>query len=360
MKKYGLLILAMLFAGISLSQPVCSISPSFSMVPGDPCSFNFITTVSGVPPFNFYWDFGDGNSSTAMLPTHTYAGPGPWNVTLTLVTGDSCVVTDQLTINSPNCVGPPTCSASYNYTVSPNDSCTIIYTSSVSGVAPYSYFWDFGDGSSSVVANPSHTYSNSGAYGVTLYVTFGDSCFVSDYDTVYVSGCNVMSNCQADFWSFPDTLNPCGYYFVDNSTGGGGVLSYFWDFGDGTTSTQQNPFHQYTFSGTYIVTLTITDAAGCTSSSVQTLVVNCGVGTCFADYTWTVSPNDSCTISFVSTVSGTPPYTYSWDFGDGGSSFSANPSHTYSMDGFYGVFLTVFFGDSCVATAYDTVGVFWM
>jgi hypothetical protein len=91
-------------------------------------------------------------------------------------------------------------------------------------------------------------------------------CQTWDIDTIYVTGAIGGGSCAASFVLFQDSVNPSNW-FGYNLSSGTGNLTYFWDFGDGNTSTQQYPFHTYAASGNYVICLTITDANACSSSS---------------------------------------------------------------------------------------------
>jgi PKD repeat protein len=130
--------------------------------------------------------------------------------------------------------------------------------------------------------------------------------------------------------------------FTDQSTDpDGSIVSWSWDFGDGTTSTLQNPAYRYLSGGTYTVTLTVTDNGGATDNTSQPIVVNQPPTASFVhspEY-----PTTDNTIQF--TDQSTDPdgtiASWSWDFGDGTTSTSQNPTHRYSSGGTYTVTLTV-------------------
>jgi PKD repeat protein len=125
---------------------------------------------------------------------------------------------------------------------------------------PTSWSWDFGDGSSSTAQNPSHTYTTPGTYTVKLTASNGsgsDTKTGSDYITVTAP----PNPPTADFGASPTSGEaPLNVSFTDSSTGN--PTSWSWDFGDGTSSTGQNPTHTYTAAGTYTVSLTASNAAG--------------------------------------------------------------------------------------------------
>jgi len=228
---------------------------------------------------------------------------------------------------------------------------SIQFTGSASGgVEPYSWSWDFGDGNTSDEQNPTHTYSTSGNYTVTLTVT--DSCsLTTDTDTTWAQ---VNPALEADA-NGPYSGTICdAIQFTGSATGGIPPYTYHWDFGDGNTSDEQNPTHQYTTPGNYTVVLTVTDDVGHTDDDVTyASVVHPDVE---ADANGPYSGEPGTPIQFTGSASGgCPPYSWSWDFGDGGSSNEQNPTHTYSTQGNYTVTLTV--TDDMGYTGVDTTWV---
>lgn len=148
------------------------------------------------------------------------------------------------------------------------------------------YDWYFGDGNSSTVKDPVHTYAASGTYGVCMLVAMVDSngqwsCYDSICATVVVGGIvpNPL-NCTASYWVDSTSSNASGINIYNNSTpvaSGSASVSYMWDFGDGNSSTLQYPSHQYASSGMYNVCLTIfvTDSGQtCTDTFCHTLGVD--------------------------------------------------------------------------------------
>lgn len=283
------------------------------------------------------WSFGDGNSSTAANPTHTYSTSGKYTVTLTTTGQGNCAGSVSKTIEV---YGAPTA------TVSVSDVCkgsVSSFTSTTSGAA--SYAWNFGDGNTSTVQSPKHTYANAGTYTVTLTVasSYGCTKMVTTSTTVNdlpTAGFNNSTVCLGNATSFTNT-----------SSASSGTLSYAWNFGDGSTSTSTSPNHTYSSAGSYSVTLTAT-ANGCSNLSTKTVVVN-DVPT--ADFT----TSNSClgTATNFSNVSGGATK-YTWNFGDGSKTSTAkNASHTYTSAGNYTVTLTAENGAGCtdVKTASVTI-----
>jgi len=140
------------------------------------------------------------------------------------------------------------------------------------GKSPYTYSWDFGDGTTSSSQNPSHTYSSAGSYSVTLTVTDSNNSTTSDSLTITVSSTPSPLSVSASA-STPSGEAPLTVNFTGSASGGTTPYSYSWDFGDGSTSTAQNPSHTYSSAGTYTVTLTVTDSTSETATDSLTITV---------------------------------------------------------------------------------------
>jgi PKD repeat protein len=230
---------------------------------------------------------------------------------------------------------PPTANFTFNCS---GLSCSFTSTGSDPDGSIASYSWTFGDGGSSTAQNPSHSYSASGSYTVTLTVTDNQGASSAPTSkTVSVAAsnqpptANFTFNCSSLSCSFTST----------SSDPDGSIASYSWTFGDGGSSTAQNPSHSYSAGGSYTVTLRVTDNQGATSSPTsKTVSVTAPNQPPTANFTFTCS---SLSCSFTST-SGDPDgsiASYSWTFGDGGSSTAQNPSHTFAAGGSYTVTLRV-------------------
>jgi PKD repeat protein len=219
------------------------------------------------------------------------------------------------------------------------------------GTKPYTWDWDFGDGSAhKTVQNPNHTYASAGTYHPILKVKDAAGAVSKDTHLSITAAVSfsVTANATPAQGSAPLTVA-----FTATPSGGTLPLTYSWTFGDGATSTEQNPSHIYTAVGDYHAVVTVHDAVGNTTSDDHLVIHALGPGalvaTASSDRTFGTLP---LTIAFAGTGSGgTPPYTYSWTFGDGASSTSQNPSHTYTAVGSFPVVFTV--TDSASKTASD-------
>lgn len=261
----------------------------------------------------YVWDFGDGTTSTAQSPTHTYTNPGLYNVCLSIV--NSCGRTD--TVCTPVTVGCGGIAASF---ASAPNMLSVNFTDQSNG-NPTAWQWDFGDGNTSTQQNPTHSYTAPGTYTVCLISTTncGD-------DTVCTS---VTVSCPAPSSAFGSTVSQLQASFSDMSTGG--ATSWMWDFGDGNTSTQQNPTHSYTASGTYTVCLIASSLCG-SDTICNNVTVTCQFPN--ALFYWNANEFE-ITFNDLSTF-GT---SWMWDFGDGNTSTQQSPTHTYASTGIYTVCL---------------------
>ena len=188
-----------------------------------------------------------------------------------------------------------------------------------------SWSWAFGDASTSTDQNPVHTYAADGTYNVCLTTTNSCSSDTSCMNvTVADSSCTPAT---AAFTSAPSGLTVA---FTDASTD---PSAWNWDFGDGNTSTAQNPSYTYDSAGTYTVCLIVTNPCSADTSCTNITVTVCA--TPVASFT---SSSSDLTVTFADASTNTT--SWSWDFGDGNTSNSQNPTYSYSAAGTYNVCLT--------------------
>ncbi len=290
------------------------------------------------------WDFGDGASSGEVNPIHVFSDTGNFTITLTVTDGDGLtdVWTETYTVHPPVA----------NFVLAPSLGCAIPHTVFFTdqSILPDTWFWEFGDGSTSTVQNPVHNYTSQGEFTVTLTVTdtvFGCSDTHTDVVTVSIPTATIDGG-FGYFGCAPLTVD-----FEESSTPGvvGTIVSWEWDFGDGTISDEMEPSHIYDTPGIYSVSLTVTNELGCSSTELKpTFVQAIGPNVNFgADTFFTDCPD--LTVNFTdSTIFGAPIVAWSWDFGDGGSSALQNPTHTFTDFGMFDISLTVMDIDGCSRT----------
>jgi PKD repeat protein len=291
---------------------------------------------------NVSYSFGDGTASSLFNPVHLYNSPGPHIVCLTVWdSAGTCQSTFCDTVNG----GSTTSGCSASFSLQSTGLTVYFYGYLAFGTNAVSYTWDFGDNTSGTGAFPQHIYTASGTYNVCVTVATAGGCIASYCDSVTVTavtGCNASFNASNN-----GLLNTVS--FTNTSTGNN--LVYFWDFGDGTTSTLINPLHTYSGNGTYTVCLTIGDpATGCQDTYCTAVTVGNSVG-CNAVFGFQNTGN-----TYYFYAANAPGLTHNWSLGDGTYDFTANPVHTYSGPGTYIVCHTITDSvTSCTATYCDTV-----
>ncbi|MAB78609.1 MAG: cell surface protein, partial [Planctomycetes bacterium] len=275
------------------------------------------------------WAFGDGSASTQQSPNHVYSNPGIYTVTLDISGAhgtDGITKTDYITVLTPAPVAAFTGTPLTG--VSP---LTVAFTDTSTGSVT-SWAWNFGDGGTSSMQSPGHTYVAPGTYTLILIATGpggSDSQVESNYVVVGVPAPVV------DFTGTPLTgVAPLAVNFTDQSTGS--VTGHSWSFGDTMNSTAQSPGHVYSDPGTYTVSLMVNGPGGLddiTKTNHVTVLEPPPSASFTGTPTAGVAPH---TVSFQDFSSGNA-LTYSWDFGDGESSTQASPTHTYLSSGTYSI-----------------------
>ncbi|GEM_PF-789751 len=240
--------------------------------------------------------------------------------------------------NAVNDGGTPS-APSADFTADPTSGCaplTVNFTDASSGEIT-SWSWDFGDGSTSGAQNPSHQYTTAGTYTVALTVTGpggSDTKTKTDYITVYAP-------ITADFSGTPTSGDaPLTVNFTDASSGD--VTTWSWDFGDGGTSSTQNPSHQYTTAGTYTVSMTASNSCDSdTKTKTDYITVTEPSGNPpVADFSASPTSGTAPLLVTFTDQSTNNPTGWNWDFGDGATSGEQNPQHEYTSAGSYTVSLT--------------------
>ncbi len=325
-------------------------SPSVSFTADNTCSgdsteFISSVTISSGTITGYLWDFGDGSTSSQQHPLHFFVTSGNYLVSLTVSASTGCSTSYSTNIGITN----PAIS-NFNFTAACSGSAVQFTDQSTNGII-LSWLWDFGDGNSSSVQNPSHIYANAGNYSVTLDVFTSVSC--SDDTSINIS---VSSSPLADFSA--DTVclgSPTSFNDMSSVSNPDSIISWIWNFGDGNSSSLQNPSHIYLASGNYSASLTVTSNNGCVSIISQTIIVNPGPD---ADFSYNfVCQDEPIQFTNQSTFSGGAIVSYLWNFGDGNTSNLLNPDHEYLSQGTYEVTLTVIGSTGCSDVFSDSVSV---
>ncbi|MFI5129509.1 MAG: PKD domain-containing protein, partial [Chitinophagales bacterium] len=302
-----------------------------------PFGVSFTNQSNGPGNISYTWDFGNSQTSTALHPTTVYNTAGVFTVTLNALSDLGCSGSIQktITLTSTNTDFIVPASICLNVPVTFQNN---------SSAPPVSSSWNFGDGTFSVQINPVKTFLVPGTYNVTLvnhYANCTDSItkpvIINSKPTVDFT-VNDSTSCQAPFTVQFTDLSP-------------GANTWLWDFGDGNTSTLQNPSHTYNTFGTYTVALTITTATGCSNTLIKsayilvrpvTIALNVPAGGCIP---FTYTP-----VATIQTVD--PIVSYQWDLGEPGAVFNVQnpPPYTYTTAGNFTISLTVTTASGCIQT----------
>ena len=262
--------------------------------PGLSTSFTSVVT-GGTPPYTYNWQFSDGTNSTIQNPTHIFNREGTYNVSLIVHDISSATDTALITITVASGSAGLTCEISADNTNGPAPLAVNFVGNASGGLTPYTYHWNFGDGSTSTSANPNHTYQSTGTYTARLTVT--DSNSGTTTKTIAISVTSAQSlDCTASA-NITEGRAPVSVSFSGTATNGSAPYAFYWQFGDGNSSSQQNPSHTYQSVGTYTARLTVTDASSATCSKTVTISalnappgpILSGPGTVTGDFqlTWT-------------------------------------------------------------------------
>jgi gliding motility-associated-like protein len=331
-----------LFVGILLlfssSKGSAQINAAFTADVTSGCEFvivNFSDQSTG-SNLSYLWDYGDGTQlGTAQNPSHPYVSVGVYTVTLTVTNGSGTSTetkTAYIVVHSNPVVDftLPNTLACLPYSAAFSDATVVV------GGAVNSWNWDFGDGTTSTLENPIHTYNSQSSYNVLLIVTDDNGCSASlsktDFVTTLPSPISLFSQDRDAGCSTPLAVN-----FTNSSSGSS--LNYEWNFGNGNTSTSLTPTAQtYTTLGSFTNSLIVTTSDGCSDTSSQVVVIE----TFVADFSQDITSACLNEVIDFTDLSTAVANTWSWDFGDGTSSSAQNPSHGYSAPGTYTVELTSF------------------
>lgn len=284
--------------------------------------FTATFTFTGVGADSYLWNFGDSSTTnnTAQNPVHTFSSNGDFVVHVTATNTYGSTQSPDGTIHTGSA---PVASFTKDKTSGavPLD---VQFTSTSTGAS--SYYWVFGDGSTSTLQNPSHQYASVGSFNanLTVYNTYAQS-------TSGTQGITVGAPPTATF-----TKNnaigsvPLQVQFTSTSTG---ADSYYWVYGDGSTSTEENPVHTFSYAGIYTTNLTTTNTYGSTQSATQTIDV--GIAPSGDNWNWNpaqfaytipsgVEVNKPITFTWTNSTSATPPFTFAWN------AIAPNGTHIHS------------------------------
>jgi PKD repeat protein len=316
-----------------------------------PVAFKDASTVVDDAIVSWQWDFGNGDTSTAQEPEYTYAQAGNYHVSLTITGKSGC----QLTTAKPVIVKA---GAMVDFSVRNaclgNETAFSDLTTFPGGTGFVSRIWDFGDGETSMLANPVYRYTQEGTYVVTLTVQNNIGCAVTRTKTISITllpkpGFSFSLACSGEATSF----------FDESTAQQTDIVAWEWNFGDmasgaDNTSDKRNPSHVFTNPGTYEVRLKVQTIHGCTDSLARTIQVISSPGGSFT-YSLDCASRQVRFSDQSLYTAGNELTSWYWDFGDGNSSQVQNPKHTYKAYGVYTVQLVVTAATRCTSNFTQTV-----
>lgn len=307
------------------------------------------------------WTFGDGTSSNLRNPDHTYAQPGTYIVCLRMQKrGPAGIVINCVSEICKTIVVYPTCTLVADFTWHADQTIAqkIFFTNTSAPITSIdSIRWTFGDGTSSNLMNPDHTYSQPGAYTVCLRVQSSNSGLYNCVREI----CKVIvvqptCNFQANYSWRLDSVNTKKVYFTNLTNIPAATTGVTWSFGDGTTASSWNAVHEYANPGRYYVCLRVELSPNCVRYKCDSITVPVPGPPCNnqSNFTYTRASTNTQTITFIPDFqSGVAQYT--WTFGDGSGSHDMIATHHYAQAGTYTVCLTVSRGTNCTSTNCKTI-----
>jgi gliding motility-associated-like protein len=340
-----------------------TVTADFNAIPDQVClgeviDFEDNTTITGLAGTlaSSAWNFGDGNTSGAFEPSHTYTTPGIYTVELAVETTNSCtdVITKNVTVS-------PIPVADFNIdSVCTGVNSTIADLSTVdatNGDNIAIWDWDFDDGQTSTSATPTLLYGSENLYDVTLEVTSNNGCSNTTTKTTAIYPNPVVDfSATNECLNFANSLTDLSTVSNTNTTNSNDQWN--WDFGDGSTSTLQNPTYTYLAPGTFNATLTVETNNGCSENVIKPVVVY-ELPTADFDFT-NACDNEDVSLESTAVPNEGVIANYFWDIENNGSiDYTVDPAnHTYNQDGFYDVMHIVETSNGCRDTIVQQVTVY--
>jgi PKD repeat protein/KaiC/GvpD/RAD55 family RecA-like ATPase len=294
----------------------------------------------------YFWDFGDGNTSMGNITTHAYTDNGTYTVTLTVTDNDRLTDFAQETIIVQN--RPPIAQLTQSAEVVETDEVIYFNASDSYDLDGFivDYSWDFDDGSNATGITVSHSYADDGVYVVTLRVTDDDGAIATANTTLtvlnrppiatFTESSKIANTNEAIIFNATTSHDPDGV-----------IASYFWDFGDGTNATGMYVSHAYIEDGNFTVTLTVTDDDLTSDVAVDAItILNRAPIPSFVITPEqpivgeTVVFNASASHDFDGSIT-----SYFWDFGDGTNGTGLSATHIFASSGTYYITLTIIDND---------------
>lgn len=328
-----------------------SISASDQCLVGNIVHFGNSSFYDTTMAVNWFWTFGDGGTSTQFEPSHGYASNGTYTVTLIGSMSAFPGCEDTTTISLDILENPV---AAYSSTAACfEDSVWFTDGSSIITDSIISWHWNFGDGDSSHLQDPSHYYVDFGDYEIELIVVSSGGCAdtITDSIAVYPQIEIDFSFLDACLQDSPHVFTNLTYYDTNR------IVNWLWDFGDGFSGTAFQPNHTYTNYGIYTVSLTGSMAINSACSNTITKTIEIYEDPIADFFTDAACFKDSAIFQDLTNMATDSITSWLWIFGDGDSSALQNPLHQYASDGTYTITLYVSSSHGCSDSISKTMNV---
>lgn len=335
---------------VSSSNP-CSQFKTFNFTHIDSL-YRFTATIPNGYNASYYWDLGNGQTSTTKDPSTVYASEGNYYVKLKFCLRDSSnniICCDSATrLVEYRKVVPCNIHANFNWTALSNGGTYRFLDSSTPAISNCTYSWYFGDGTYSSAKNPEKTFMANGTYSVLLKVckwinSSNIYCCDTIRKTITVTNVNPCNRFMPNFvWTYSG-----GSYQISNTTNmtGFNAVSTSFTVSNGSTYNYNNPSISFNYNGNYSITMTMTvydpaTGSSCTKTITKYIYAYNSVCGCLKAYFYYTKSNKTISITNASVCTDSNT-TYLYKFGNGDTSSSPNPTYTYPLPGIYRTVLYV-------------------
>lgn len=288
------------------------------------------------------WDFGDGNFSTVKNPSHTFISEGMYTVCMEINTDKGCTEKHCTFIS----IGDVSCHAEFGWESTAIEKELSFQNHSFSDTTITSYSWNI-EGTNYIVENPTHQFSDTGLFQVSLIIQNLTGCTDTVERDVYVPF-HTQNNCQAEFSFFPNSPEGSSWDFSDNSFASTGIQSWNYNTGDGYNYTTPNFVHQYAANGNYNVCLSIQSNDGCGDTICHVIAVEIDTNThqggekltpiqgCLASFWYKIDAADPLKLEFTSASAHADGGTlsYAWNI-NGTNHTTQDVQHQFTAAGDY-------------------------
>jgi len=330
------------------------VAPEIDYSSNGMCAGNAVTfsSTTDTPISQYTWDFGDTNSSLLQNPTHQYISAGSYSTSLTVLADNGCsnFVTRSIKIYAPPVASfdPPT------GLICTNNEFTFTNATTDSFEGNLTYQWLVDNILESTARDLKYTFTSADDKPIKLKVAI-PGCFSEQTQSIL----NVQSGPVVGF-TYAGKCEDENVLFSNGSSGS--ISDYVWNFGDGTSSSQQNPLHVFPDPDNYSVSLQVNGTNGCTSTLSKMVDIYSVPQTNFS----LDLPPFACSGSLSQFNDLTPPMpdsniaSWAWSFGDplAGTSSQKNPLYTYSLAGDYSVSLTTTSNFGCSSSIQKSVTIY--